>query len=277
MDAFIRKNLSLVLSTLYLAVALVVLGYSVLYTSRQVDIADLQIATAYLNDENKRLEEELKTQTKEGEEFEEGIRSIPTFLSRINTLADDTDVIIDRFSPDHKDKLKFNIQIKADYNTFLRFASSLENLNVTIHDMQVRPYDYRTCRQSSCEPPKHLISFAITPKNDAEKLKGERLSRLKEMVAEKGKRNPFQRFAYTEESGVITDIDLTWVHKLTGISSFGDTSYATIDGIDYTVGDALSGMKITEVRSTRVHLTRETEDGTQTYLLRFRKKKASAG
>ena len=273
MDEFIRKNLSLVLSTLYLVAALIVLGYSVLYTGRQADIADLRMATTYLNDENTRLEEELKTQEKEGEELEEGIRSIPVFLSAINKLADDTDVIIDRLEPDNKDKLKFNIQIKADYFTFLRFASSLENLDVTILDMQVRPYDYR----ERDKPPKHLISFAITPKNDAEELTSERLSKLKEMVKEPDKRNPFQRFAYTEETGVITDIDLTWVHKLTGISSFGSTSYATIDGIDYTVGDAMGGMEITEVRSTRVHLSRKTEDGTQTYLLMFRKKKASSG
>lgn len=277
MDAFIRNNLSLVLSTLYLVVALVVLGYSVLYTSRQAGISDLRIVTTYLNEENKRLEEVLKSQEKEGEELDEGIRSVPDFLTNINKLAEETDVIIDRLTPDNKDKRKFNIQIKADYFTFLRFASSLESLNVTIHDMQVRPYDYRTCRKAPCKPPRHLISFAITPKNDAAKLEGERLTQLKAMVKETDKRNPFRRFAYTKETGVITDIDLTWVHKLTGISSFGNTSYATIDGIDYTVGDSLSGMEITEVRSTRVHFKKLTEDGTQTYFLRFRRKTQSAG
>lgn len=273
MDAFIHKNLSLVLSALYLAGALVVLGYSFMYTSRQADLFDLRIATTYLDNENKLLVKELEAQKKGEKEIDEGIRSIPTFLSRINKLAEDTDVIIDRLMPDNKNELKFNIQIKADYFTFLRFASSLEKLNVTILDMQVRPYDYR----ERDKPPKHLISFAITPQNDAEELAGERLTKLQGMVAETDKRNPFQRFAYTKETGVITDIDLTWVHKLTGISTMGSLSFATIDGIDYTVGDVLSGMEITDVRSNRIHLKRQTEDGTQTYFLKFRRKKQSAG
>jgi len=266
MDAFIRNNAAFVLSTFFLLAALTFAGYALLYVPKQTGIADLKVMQAYLDKENRGLKSEQVSEGKKKKKVVNKLNSIPAFLQRINLLAHKTGVIIRKLVPDQFDKLKFKLEIFSDYYTFVRFASRLENLNVTIHDLEVRPYD------NTKTPPIHFITFAITPTNDAEPLTFERLVWLTKRVAQKDKRNPFQRFA-ARTGRVKACIDQTWVYKLSGIGTINNKPFATINSVDYTIGDTLAGMTVKSVKSDRVELSKQTGEGRECHILKFRKKK----
>ncbi len=271
MDAFIRNNQGLVLSTLYFAAALIVLGYAMGYSMLKVEAADLNIAANHLQVETAKLRTDIRQLTADREEVETAIDSIPAFLQHINTLAQLHKVIIRELLPDAENKLQYSMEIWVDYPTFLRFTASLESLNVSISDMEIRPYNL------SKTPPVHIVTFNITPKNNAAPLKSERLERLQTAVAEQGKRNPFiRKVSLPGEEGPLF-IDLTWVHKLSLITRQGEKLVALIDGHDFAVGDKFSSVEgeitLSEITKGRVTFTKKTEKGAQKYVMKFRKKK----
>lgn len=271
MDAFIRKHHAFLLSTLYLIVGLILLGYSTLYSGREVAIADALRLNRLIADENKALTEQVAKQKEVQALPQEGIRSLPAFLEHINSVAQKTTVIIKELTPSRDADLKFLLKITSDYMTFLRFAAELESLNLVINDLQVRPYD------AGKTPPVHAIEFSITPRNDAAPMPDERILELRQQVAGQDKRNPFQRFAFNATTKEVSaEIDLTWIHKLSGVGRVGDRKVATInvknETRDYSVGDELEpGLLITGIENDRVQLQKKTPDGTARYVLRFRR------
>ena len=266
MDAFIRNNLSLVLSTLYLLVCCAIAAYAILYIPKATAIADLKIANRLAATENLALKNWLKSQKTADEKIEARINSIPAFLQNINTLANTSNVIIRRLAPDDRNKLKFYLEMFSDYYTFVRFTSRLESLNVTIHDLEVRPYN------DTKNPPVHLIKFAITPTDDAAPMSGSRLRVLASQVSQKNKRNPFQRYA-ARTGPAKACIDQTWVFKLSGIGTINNKAVATISSVDYKAGDTLADMTIRTIKGDRVELQKKTENGTECHILKFRQKK----
>lgn len=268
MDAFVRKYQSLVLSVVYMLVGVTLFGYSAVYSTRQVASADADALRAFIEQENKTLkaEEEAQKKKEAGDKPADGaISSLPDFLAHINLISHKTAVIITELTPNREGGLKFDLKIQTDYFTFLRFAAELEALNVSINDLQVRPYD------PSKTPPVHAIAFSITPRGNAEPLADERITALKQQVAAQDKRNPFQRFAFNAKTRQVTpEIELTWIYKLTGIGRVGDKRTATINSRDYSADDVLDGMLVTQVESDRVMLSKRTADGTERYVLRFR-------
>lgn len=271
MDAFIRKHSAFILSTLYLLTGLMLLGYSALYSGREVAIADALRLQAVLEEQNRSLTEQEKKLQEARAKPVEGVRSLPVFLEHINSVAQKTDVIIKELMPSRDGNLKFLLKITTDYMTFLRFAAELESLNLVINDLQVRPFD------GSKTPPVHAIEFSITPRDDAAPLSNERIAALRDQVKTEDKRNPFQRFAFNAKTKEVSaEIDLTWLHKLSGIGRVGDRKVATInirnETKDYGVGDELEpGLYITAIQPDRVQLQRKTSDGTALYVLRFRR------
>lgn len=273
METFIREHQSFVMSAFFLAFSLGILAYSLGYTDLQVRSADLEIITKHLGDKTTNLEKKTRDLQVSEEAESVAIRSIPDFLERINSIAQSSNVIIRKLIPDDNDKLKYHIEIFVDYYTFLKFSSALETLNVNIHDLEVRPY------KSTSTPPIHFITFSLTPKNDAVPLTGERLSKLRKLVAERDKRNPFQRFAPYPDRGKNVPkfaIELTWVHKLRLISRVAGKPRATIDGTEYGVGDPFKSVEgeltIKSISGTRVDLTKKTKNGVQDYFIKFQRR-----
>lgn len=275
MDAFIRKHASFLMSTALVVGSLLLLGYMAVYAPRAAMIADLQAMRTIFQRESRTLEDEIKkireaeARAQEGDAAVVAVQSLPNFLRHINDLARKSNVIIDQLTPEREGILQFQLSFKADYFTFLNFTSQLESLNVAVNNMQVRPY------KPSVERPIHAISFTITPRNDAEPLESARLKTIHEQVAAVGKRNPFRRYACERDGQnvceqVLDTIDLTWVNQLTGIGRINDNRTATIDGEDYAVDDIVDGKKITEILGDRVYLERDTPNGLETYVLKFR-------
>lgn len=269
MEQFFAKNKTFVLSLVFMTAGITLFGWSNFVTTSRLATEDARLISSTLAaDEarlNSQLEEIERRKAEAGQSASAGITSLPAFLERINEIAQTTRVIIDELMPSKDEQLKFSIKIRADYFTYLRFAAKLESLNVSIHDLQVRPFDPRVT------PPIHAIEFSITPRNDAAPLGGERLARMRDQVEEKNKRNPFQRFAFNEANKeVLKQIELTWIHKLTGIGMSGGKRTATINGKDYAVDDELDGMKVTAIETDRLVLKKTTPDGVTEYLLKRR-------
>jgi hypothetical protein len=276
LDSYIRNNLSLILSTLYFCTALLLMGYSLGYSVLSANAADLRAAANLLGAETVALGKEIKKEEVQKEEDVQAIKSIPDFLRRINDLARENKVIIRELVPDKTDKLKYQIIMWLDYPTFLRFTASLESLNVSISDMEIRPYNLAKT------PPVHLITFNITPKNDAKELDiDERYQRMHEGVAESGKRNPFIRLVALPGEGERLAIDLTYVHKLALISRVGGKLLANIDGNNYAEGETFNSadgmLTVMKVESRRVTLVKKSKAGSretvQEYVLKFRRKR----
>jgi hypothetical protein len=263
----------------YLAIGCLVAFYAFHAAPRAVMKADVARLKQILELENQTLAalkkaEEAKKSPSDADE--RGIKSLPAFLKHINRISQDTNVIIRELVPSTGSgaraggALKFKLSITTDYLTFLRFAAQLESLNVGINDLQVRPYD------PTKTPVEHAIAFSITPRDDGKPLESRRIGTIQEKVAAKNKRNPFQRFAYNEAVTKPSPwIDLTWIHRLSGIGRIGGERLATINSRDYSVGDGLDDMTVAEIRNDRVMLKKESKDGEQIYVLGFRKKARS--
>ncbi|CAK0755918.1 conserved hypothetical protein [Gammaproteobacteria bacterium] len=273
MNEFMRIHRVLVVSTLYVVASLLFFGYTVIYLNRQVTIADLKQINTYLTAEHAALEKRLAVLTKNQKEGSVAIHSISGFLNRINTIARKNDIIIRKLVPDSQDHIKFTIEILVDYYKFLHFAGDLESLDITISDLQVHPYSMGEMDKDNKYKslPQHVITFTLTPRNDAEPLTGERLAALDRMIEQKEKRNPFQRFAFDAKQRVVnTSVDLTWIYRLTGTGKDQNGFYATIDHKDYYEGHTLDGKKIDKIQPDRVLLVEETANGKQNYVLKFR-------
>lgn len=264
---------------LFLAFGIIVAVQALHLGPRQVMKADLAQLKQVLDRENRALAELKKAEDVEAStssEEDRGIKSLPAFLKHINRISQDTNVIIRELVPSTTNSaasggaLKFKLSITTDYLTFLRFAGQLESLNVGINDLQVRPYD------PTKTPVEHAITFSITPRDDAKPLESARIGTIREKVAAKNKRNPFQRFAYNKSEPKPSPwIDLTWIHRHSGIGRIGGERIATINSRDYAVGDPLDDMLINEIRNDRVMLKKESADGEQIYVLGFRRKARS--
>ena len=273
MDAFIRNNQKLIISTLFLAFGLLVLGYAMGYSVLKVETADLLIAKSHLSAETTKLRKKITDLNVKTKKVVAAIDSMPAFLQHINSLAQLHKVIIRELLPDTKNKLKYRIEIWVDYPSFLRFTASLENLNVSISDLEIRPYNIAKT------PPIHVVRFFITPKNNAAPLKSERLENLIKAVGEQGKRNPFiRKVALPGQEGPLF-IDLTWVHKLSMITRQDNKQVALIDGYEYAVGETFKSVEgpivLRSITKKQVLFAKKTEQGTQKYVMKFRKKKGA--
>lgn len=267
MDKFLRDNKKFLLSTLWLVFGVAAYIYATTYSNAAIGLKDLNIARSKLQSEQQELEKTIQRQSEDMVKTEEGISSISVFLNRINEVAKSNRVILRRLNPQDKE-LTYSIEIIEDYYTFLHFTAQLESLDVSINDMQIRPYDMSTV------PPKHFITFSISAKNNAQTQTGHRLKELEKIVTEKDKRNPFQRFAFQKGEKVERNIDLTWIKRLSGIGRTSDGKYyATIDNRDYFVGDLLSGKEVSRILKDRVLLKDETDDAIRQFIIKFRKKK----
>lgn len=267
MDAFIRKYSSFIMSSLYLVMGLLALGYATLISPREIAQEGAANLARILSGEIATLKKEQSAREEVKNKPSNGIRSLPAFLEHINNTARETDIIIRELIPGKEGDLKFVLKVTSDYYKFLKLAAKLEKLNLTINDLQVRPY------KMTATPPEHVIEFSLTPRGDAEPLASDRFSKLDSMVSSESKRNPFQRFAFNAETKAISrDIDMTWIYHMTSIGKSGGREVATIDGSDYFVGDKLKqGHVVTAIAGDEVRLEQKTDNGTETYFIRYRK------
>ncbi|MEO5369656.1 MAG: hypothetical protein H7833_06220 [Magnetococcus sp. DMHC-1] len=267
LDGFIRKYRTFLGSSVFLLAGMTAAGYSIFYMhlqNRSENLAAMQKAYSEQNAKMKSVIEQRKVQ--ESTKDKGGVDDLPMFLERINDLARKNTVIIRRLTPDTEIPNKFVLEIVVDYNTFIRFTADLESLDIVVDDLQVHEHN------SGATPPTHAISFSLVARNNARTLSSERLEGLRKWVAQKDRRNPFQRFAFDPgKTSPTPQINLTWLYKLSGIGTQDGKKYATIDHVNYQENETLDDRRIVEIQGDRVFLEKATKDGTQRFMLTFRK------
>ncbi|MDY6862130.1 MAG: hypothetical protein SV062_03980 [Thermodesulfobacteriota bacterium] len=182
------------------------------------------------------------------------IKDITQFLKKINRQAIDSGINFNSINPDPKDKSTYRVEIHSGFANLLKLLRHLEKSGLTIDDIAIRPYSNTESK----------ISFSIT--DTGEKASGEdrATSEKSEFLAGTNQlRDPFR--SWSEGYGPAY-INLTWEHKLTGIS-IGKIRRATIDHCYYTIGDELGGKVITKITSNKVYLKK----GDREYTITFRK------
>lgn len=276
MEQFLQDNRSLVVSTLFMVMGLMAAGYSIFYTRTEAMIADIQVATSNIQGKTQAIQGRIAeiqalnaAQSKEDvvEEIRGSIKYPPNFLFRINEIAHNNDVIIRSLEPTTIGGLKFNMEVITDYFTFIRFTSQLESLDIVLDDLRVEHFDERKT------PPLHFITFSLIPRNDAEPLSSKRIEMLKQWVAQRDRRNPFQRFAFDPNRAKARPVvDLTPLYKLSGIGRTPDGQrYATINNANYHEGDALDGRIITKIEPSHILLEKDGKEGIDKFILKFRR------
>lgn len=247
--------------------AMLALVYATLISPREIAQESAGNLARILSGEITSLKKEQQSQEESKKTPSVGIRSLPAFLEHINNTARETDIIIRELIPGKDGDLKFVLKVTSDYFKFLKLAAKLEKLNLTINDLQVRPY------KMMANPPEHVIEFSLTPRGDAAPLSSDRFSKLDDLVSSESKRNPFQRFAFDVTTKAVSrDIDLTWIYHMTSMGKSGGREVTTIDGAEYFIGSKLKqGHVITAITGDEVRLEQKTDNGLETSFIRFRK------
>lgn len=268
MNDLIKDNREVFFSVIYLLLSLFVYLYFNHYMvdlNRYNNIAKLNNLVRSDLDKMKAAKE--LAENEQIKKSSTGLDSFPSFLQELNKISNKCNVIIDKLVPDQDNEHKFTLEFIADYYTFVNFTADLESLSIILDDLQIHPYD------ASTSPPLHAISFSLTAYDNGRQIENERLKQMKTRIANKDKRNPFQRYAYSKVSKKVSqEIDLTWIHKLQGIGVSPDGGfYATIDQMNYRKGDNFNGMEVVEIQSRHVKIESRNElEGTKRYLIKFR-------
>ncbi|MBF0383959.1 MAG: hypothetical protein HQL69_23325, partial [Magnetococcales bacterium] len=192
------------------------------------------------------------------------------FLSTINNIAKEKEIIINTLSPVNDQPLKYKLTFVADYYSFISFVYKLESLDIILEGIKIHPYKIEN------NIPIHDISFTIIPRNDASPmLVKQKYIDFDVEVDNKNIRNPFQHFVYFGEQELTkTDVNLSMEYKLTGIGIGVDgKKEATIDNKLYRIGDELDGKTIKTIKKNTVIMEKTIKDSVpKKYIITFRYK-----
>jgi len=201
--------------------------------------------------------------TKENQEVQ--LDTIPALLVRINNTCIAPKVIIRTLTPSKKNPFRFELKFISTYFDFLTVLSEFEKLNIAINKIDIKPYEIKE------KEAKHIITLDISAIDGGHSLSKKNIAFLTKELFKKEKRDPFQRFAKVSKS-IKRLVDLTWIHTLSGIGKIDGQYNATIDHRVYYKDSKFNDMKIIEISSKSVLLTKKTSNGIVNYILNFRLK-----
>lgn len=244
--------------------AILGVGYAWYYQPLQSDVNTLNSSYSRINKEIREMNAKLEKTKDESEKASSAIRTIPGFLTRINTIANETDVYLDTVEPVKGNRLQYDISFAAKYFVFIRFLLGLEALNVVIDDISINPFE------GPRDDPTQAVNFKITLLGQGEQIDDKKLDQIRKKVAATGNRNPFRMGLPGE--GLTDTIDLTSRWKLTAFGR-GPPPFVYINGKRYSEGDEIGRKKITVILiNSRVELEEKKFNGIQKYILKTRHK-----
>ncbi|MEA2018208.1 MAG: hypothetical protein U9N59_07150 [Campylobacterota bacterium] len=222
-----------------------------------------KMKSSYVKTATKLKQEKILREEKKEDKVEK-LSVIPGLLKRINDTCKAPKIIIRELQPDDANPFKFELKFVSGYFDFLKVLSEFEKLNIAIDDIAIYPFEIDK------NNPKHFITLNIRAIGSGEKIDAKLMQFLDEELAKKDKRNPFQRFAKLGKN-IQRIIDLTWIHKLSGIGRVNGENMATINHQQYFKGDIFNGYMITSIGSDGVKLKKITSNGNEVYIINFRK------
>jgi len=189
--------------------------------------------------------------------------TIPGLLSRVQELAAQSAVKLVSVAPLAGDADQYRLILIGNYGGFLEFLARFETLQVAITGFDVTPsVDKRELLEIA-------LDFGHTTARNT--IRTERVNEFRTRLQKASLRDPFN-----PGSGPVKLVadsnadDLTWAFHLTSISEIGTSKYATIDGKDYNVGDALKGLEIRRIGADSVTLIQKENGKERERFLRFR-------
>jgi hypothetical protein len=200
-------------------------------------------------------------QTKENQEIK--LDTIPALLVRINNTCIAPKVIIRTLVPNKDNPFRFKLKFISTYFNFLTVLSEFEKLNIAINKIDIKPYEIKE------KEARHIITLDISAIDGGHSLSKENIAFLTKELQKKEKRDPFQRFAKIGKT-IKRLVDLTWIHKLSGIGRIDGQYVATINHRVYYKNSKFNDMIITDITSKSVLLKKKTSNGIVNYILNFR-------
>ena len=222
------------------------------------------LSTKYKADELK-LYKQVHTIEKDEDNNTAQLDTIPKLLIRINNTCKAPGVVIRTLKPHTNNPFAFELQFISTYFNFLKVLNEFEKLNININKIDIKPYEIDKNNA------KHIITIDIEAIDGGKQLSSKEILFLENELNKKKKRDPFQRFAKVGKK-IKRLIDLTWMHKLSGIGKIDGKFVATIDHRLYYHKSKLKDMIITEITSRNVYLKKNTPNGVVNYILKFRYK-----
>jgi hypothetical protein len=236
---------ALIGALLILAGAAQYFAYAAYVSPRQRAATDLQALTDVLQLEAKR-KPSLHASENRG-------TTIPDLLSLVQELAAQSAVTLVGVEPLPGDNEQFKLKLIAGYGDFLEFFARFEALQVEINGFGAEP--------AKDAPGSLEISLNFSHTAAANMVRPERVKMFSVRLKDAALRDPFNSGSAAIK--IVADSnpdDLSRTFHLTSISEIGKTKYATIDGKDYNVGDALQGFVIGAIGNNNVTLV-DREDG----------------
>jgi hypothetical protein len=181
------------------------------------------------------------------------------FLKQIHDAISTSGVRVVRLGQRPKDEHVVEAELTAGLGNFLRFAVEVEALGASLRDLHVT-----RARETHGEPPSDDFVFVIEePAGPG--LRGKHIDELRALAAD-----PKVREVFTPGGGRPAEEprDLSTQYRLTAVTRIGSRSFATINDLDYQVGDAVGPMTLAEVAPDHVVLV----SGSEHFVLRFQRK-----
>ncbi|MFC1814961.1 hypothetical protein ACFL0M_03250 [Thermodesulfobacteriota bacterium] len=253
-----------IITSVLAILALLGVGYVWYYQPLQSDINTLSSSYSRINKEIRRINVKLEEAKEESKKASSAIKTIPGFLTRINKIANETNVYLDTVEPVTGNRFQYDISFAAKYFVFIRFLLGLETLNVVIDDISINPFE------GPRDDPTQAVNFKITLLGQGEQVDDIKLDQLRKKVAATGNRNPFRMGLPGE--GLTDVIDLTPRWKLSAFGS-GPPPFVYINGNRYYKGTSIGPKKITAIFiNSHVELEEKKFNGIQKYILKTRPK-----
>lgn len=181
------------------------------------------------------------------------------FLKQIHDAIAASGVRVVRLGQQPKDERVIEAELTAGLGNFLRFAAEVEALGGSLRDLHIT----RT-RETRGEPPSDDFVFVIE-KPAGPGLRGKHIDELRALAADPKLREVFAP-AGGDPAG--EPRDLSAQYKLTAITRIGSRSFATINDLDYQIGDAVGPMTLAEVAVDHVVLA----SGSEHFVIRFQRR-----
>lgn len=193
------------------------------------------------------------------------LTSVPAFIDRIGALADRHDAAVISVKPVSDGSDTFEIIIASGYRSLIGFVAALEELDIQVVGFGVE----RQALKASA--PTLTAAIKIRPRNDARRLTIPRIQIVREALFSERARDPFQALVADASGAGVERVDITDAYKLTGVATLEPSGerIATIDLLDYVVGDMIDGRLVVEVGDDRVFLDSADKSSAEKYVIRF--------
>ena len=215
---------------------------------------------------------EINEKEAEKKKDKRSIRSMPMFLTTMNTLFAKHTIKVENLSPSTDGYLQLSFNLKIGYFKFIQFLADLELLNIVLERVSMYPL------KDGKNPPDLSIKMVISARLDKPMANPERLATLKKKFSDPLAKDPFGKNGKGRSGFIVSDTmldnnELTFKYLLSGIGRLANGDYvANINRRTYRVGDMLDDKIIKEIQKDQVTLLKKSKTGEKLYTLHFRKR-----